>query len=149
MPDFVSQQATYVAAQGSVRIENDGLEVRKVKPGGVDMDHQYAWAFGRQDPVVIVEGRATPETVTLSVALAVGIEFVKAYPNWRSTRVTFQVTYDSPQLGSVNYVHQGGAIKSVKPTESDGGATSEAMWDLEIMPLGVEVGGVNLVAPST
>jgi len=147
MPDYVSQQATYCAARGSVRIGNDGLEVRKVKPSGVDLDHQYAWSFGRQDPAVIVEGRATPETITLSVALDPGVRFMAAYPNWRDVDITFQVTYDSPQLGSVTYNHQKGKIKSVKATESDGGATSEAMWDLEIMPLGVEVGGVALVTP--
>lgn len=145
MPDFVSQQATHCAARGFCRIDNNGLEVRKVKPPGVDLDHQYAWAFGRQDPVAITEGRATPETVTLSVALAVGIAFGQAYPNWRDVEVTFQVTYESPALGSVTYNCQRGKIKSIKPTESDGASTSEAMWDLEILTLGADVAGVKLV----
>lgn len=140
---FSTSQRTYVAASGSVAIDNDGMEVLKVKPSGVDHDDAYGYSFGNPLPTVIARGRQTPETLTCSVRLAQWKAWLAAHPDYRLQMVQVFVTYEEPALGSVTYNHQNCSIKSWKPTESDGGATSEATVDLEIMALGIQVGGIQ------
>jgi hypothetical protein len=139
MPDYSNTSGrTYCNASGSVRLNNDVLPVRKIKPSGTTRDTQHAYAFGQANPVGKIKGRRTIENATCSVPLAEWKAFVLAHPNWEDEEFEVMVSYRERTLGSASYNHKRCDIIKATPSESDGGTTGEPLIDLEIMPLGVE-----------
>jgi hypothetical protein len=131
---------TYVNATGSVAFDVNGIEVRKVKPGGASRDGQHVFGLGNVHPVAGITGPFKPENPTLTVSLRVWQYYSTAYPDWASRSWSINVTYRLPTGETCPINHSNALILSWKHSEADASAAGEALVDLEYLAMRNRIG---------
>lgn len=145
MADFSANTGlAYTDADGSIGIGTDTIGVTGVQPSGTGTDTILGYEWGNARPRVKIKGRHTIENMKVTVRMAEWLAYVLAHPNYMDEDVSVSATYNHPSLGPCTVSHDRCSIVKATPSQGTGDSTSGPVYELELLPLSVGLGGVPL-----
>ena len=139
MAEFATNSVggTYLNASGTVAMNSNPIEVRKIKPSGYSRDVTPVFGSGSDEAVANVLGPKKRENVTVSVSLRIWQAFITASPTYGdiNTLWTVSVSYKLPDGATCPIDMERCSLVKATDSEADFAAAGEAMKDLEFAPV--------------